>query len=133
MSEDNVEIVRRLYEAWGKGEYSAALDSIDPEVEVDLVVGGLALDGAYRGHGKIAEMQRAFWAEFEDPQNEIEELIPIGDDVVVRVRFSGRGKRSGIKVDMLLWHMWRLREGKVVRWWLRPSKREALEAAGLTE
>jgi ketosteroid isomerase-like protein len=132
MSEENVEIVRRLYEAWGRGDYSAAMDSIDPEIEVDLAV-GLDLDGSYRGHGEIAEMQRGFWAEFEDPQNEIKELIPVGDDVVAGVRFYGRGKRSGVKVDMPGWHMWRLREGKVVRWWLRPTKEEALKAAGLFE
>jgi hypothetical protein len=53
----------------------------------------------------------------------------------VAVRISGRGKRSGveIEIDMPLWQVWTLRDGKAVRWRIFRSKQEALEAAGLRE
>ena len=132
MSQENVEIVRRLIEAWGRGDYSAALDSIDSELEVNAS-GGTPLDGTYRGHAGLAELMGAFWAEFEGQRIEIQEVIPTGSDVVLEVRFHGRGKRSGVEIEMGAWHVWSLRDGKAVRWRLLLTKQEALEAAGLAE
>lgn len=132
MSKENIEIVRGLIEAWDRGDYSAALDSIDPEIEVDLAL-ETHLDGTYRGHAGLAEMLGAFWAEFEGRRFEIEEAIPAGSDVVLGVRFHGRGKRSGVEIEMPAWHVWHMREGKAVRWRVLRSKREALEAAGIEE
>ena len=37
MSQENMEIVRRLYERWGRGD--AALDLLDPEIEIAMPVG----------------------------------------------------------------------------------------------
>lgn len=127
-----MEIVRRLIEAWDRGDYSAALESIDPDIEVNVAYQA-DIDGTYRGHAGLAEMLGVFWTEFEGPRIEIEEAIPAGSDVVVGVRFSGRGKRSGVEVDAPAWHVWRLREGKAARWQLFRTKQEALEAAGLSE
>jgi ketosteroid isomerase-like protein len=132
VSEENVEIVRRLIKDWSRGEYSAALDSIDPEIEVNVAFQA-NLDGTYRGHAGLAELMGTFWAEFEDQRIEIEQTMPAGSDVVVGVRFYGRGKRSGLEIDAPAWHVWSLREGKAVRWRLLRTKQEALEAAGLSE
>jgi ketosteroid isomerase-like protein len=132
VSEENVEIVRRLIKDWSRGEYSAALDSIDPEIEVNVAFQA-NLDGTYRGHAGLAELMGTFWAEFEDQRIEIEQTMPAGSDVVVGVRFYGRGKRSGLEIDAPAWHVWSLREGKAVRWRLLRTKQEALEAARLSE
>jgi uncharacterized protein len=132
MSQENVEIVRRLYETYDRGDYWAGLDSIDPDIEVETRL-GMDLDGTYRGHAGLGEMMRAFWGEFEDIRSWIEEAIPAGSHVVVAARFSGRGKRSGVEIDMPAWHVWSLRDGKVVRWQQVRTKQEALEAAGLSE
>ena len=133
MSQENVEIVLRLIEAWDRGDYSRALDSIDPEIEVNAAL-QMDLDGTYRGHAGLAELMAAFWAPFEGQRIEIREAIAAGrDEVVVGVRFSGRGKRSGVEIDFPAWHVWRLRDGKAVRWRLLRTKHEAREAAGLSE
>jgi hypothetical protein len=101
MSQENVEIVRRLIQDWGRGDYSAALGSIDPEIEVNVAYQA-NLDGTYRGHAGLAELMGPFWAAF-------------------------------VEIDAPAWHVWRLREGKAVRWRLLRTKQEALEAAGLRE
>jgi ketosteroid isomerase-like protein len=132
MSQENVEVVRRLIEAWDRGDYSAAWDSIDPDIAVNVAYHA-DLDGTYRGHAGLAELMATFWAAFERPRIEIEHAMPVGDDVVVGVRFYGRGKKSGVEIDAPAWHAWRLREGKAVCWWLLRTKEEALEAAGLSE
>ncbi len=132
MSRENVEVVRRSLEAWNRGDYSAAMDPIDPDIEAIAAFGG-DNDGTYRGHAGLTEMMAAFWGEFEGRRTEIEEAIPAGSDVVVGVRLYGRGKGSGVEINMPMWHVWSLREGKVVRWLMIRTKREALEAAGLSE
>ena len=132
VSQQNVEIVRRVIEDWGRGDYVGALASIDPAIEV-VSEYQTDLDGTYRGHAGLAEMLGAFWGEFEDPRIEVEEAIPAGDDVVVRVRLYGRGKRSGVEIDAPAWHVWRLRDGKAVRWWVLSTRERALEIAGLAE
>jgi ketosteroid isomerase-like protein len=133
MSQENVEIVRRLIEAWGRGDYSGAFDSIDPEIEVNAAL-QMDLDGTYRGHAGLADLMATFWAAFEGQRIEIEEAIAAGShEVVLGVRFSGRGKRSGVGIDFPAWHVWRLREGKAVRWRLLRTEHEAREAAGLSE
>jgi ketosteroid isomerase-like protein len=130
MSRENVEIVQRLIEAWGRGDYATALASIDPEIEA-VAAYGADFDGTYRGHAGLAEVLRGFWGQFEGRRIEIEEAIPASSDVLLGVRFYGRGKRSGVEIEMPAWHVWSLREGKAVRWQVLRTKREALEAVGL--
>jgi ketosteroid isomerase-like protein len=132
MSQENVETVRRMIEAWHRGDYSASLEPTDPTIEVEAALGG-DLDGTYRGHADVMEMLRAFWDEFEDQRTEIEECIPAGDDLILGVRFYGRGKYSGVEIDWPAWHVWSFRDGKAVRLRLLRSKEEAIEAAGLSE
>ncbi len=134
MSSENVEIVRRLNTAWARGEESAALELVDPEIEVEVVSAGLIeFPGTYRGHDGLRKMLAAFWDSFENPRVEIEECIPIGDEVVVALHFYARGKTSGAEVDMRRGQVWTLRNGKAVRWRLFTTRREALEAVGLRE
>jgi ketosteroid isomerase-like protein len=133
MSQGNVEIVRGLIEAWDRGDYQTGLESVDPDIELIAAYGTADLDGTYRGHQGLAEMLVGFWTEFDEPRIVIEETIRAGDNVVVGVRFFGRGKRSGAEIDAPAWHVWSLREGKAVRWLLVRTKEEALEAAGLSE
>jgi ketosteroid isomerase-like protein len=132
MSEENVEVVRRVFDLWDRGDRWAGLDSIDTDVEV-VVDAQVDLDGTYRGHAGLGELMRAFWGAFENIRTRIEEAIPAGSHVVVAVRFSGRGKRSGVEIDMPQWQVWTVRNGKVVRWRIVRTKRDALKAAGLSE
>jgi hypothetical protein len=69
----------------------------------------------------------SFWDSFEEPRIDIEACLETVDDVLVKVCYVGRGKTSGIEVDLRGWHVWTLRGGKA------GTKREALAAAGLSE
>jgi uncharacterized protein len=128
---DNVEVVRRLFEAWNRRDYSAALALIDPEVEVEVSASGLELQGTQRGHAGLTEWMAAFWDNFDSPRAEIDEYVANGDDVVVTAHFYGRGKTSGAEVEMRRGQVYTLRDGKVVRWRHFTSRLEALEAVGL--
>ena len=130
MSQENVEIVRAMYESWNRtgGVPALQLEWIDSGIEVDLP----RVD-TYRGHDGFADALESFWDSFEDHHIEIEECVPTGDDVVLTVHYFGRGKSSGVEVDMRHWHVWTMRDGKAVCWRVFDTRVEALEAAGLSE
>jgi ketosteroid isomerase-like protein len=139
MSEENVEIVRQVSEAFQRG-----LEHDDPEAIFDT--GLLAHDwewmtsvpfegkSVWRGRQEYAEFLRRWMGEFEDYSVEFEELIDAGDDQVViiyRQRATGRG--SGVPVEWELGAVTELRAGHVIGSTNYFAPAEALEAAGLSD
>jgi len=136
MSEANLEIVRRGYELYAAGdlEGAAALFSADAEV---ADAGGLGVAdtavGTRSGPEGFLRATEEVLDAFEDYRVETEEFIDAGEAVVVPVRISGRGKASGVKLEMQLAHLWVLRDGKVIRGEVYRTTEEALEAAGVSK
>jgi ketosteroid isomerase-like protein len=62
----------------------------------------------------------------------MEEFIDAGDEVVVATRVSGRG-RDGIQLDVRIYAVWEIRDGKLVRLRMYADRERALGAAGLTD
>ena len=131
MSQENVEIVRRCTEYWASRDFSAIIEILDPNAVLDLSRNVFNPD-VYRG---VEGFRRwvlnvdEVWERFEA---ELEEIIDGDDHVVSAVRMSGRGRGSGVEVDMRVFQVWNFRGGKLVR--LTGGYRdraEALEAAGL--
>lgn len=56
MSAENVGIVRRLYEAWSRSDFSTALELIDPEIEVEYHGVMIDKEANYRGHAGVREL-----------------------------------------------------------------------------
>jgi ketosteroid isomerase-like protein len=71
---------------------------------------------------------------FEDLRVEVEEVRDLGEGRVLLVaRYLGRGRKSGIELDQRISSIHRLRDGMIVSVRDYPSRREALEAAGLSD
>jgi ketosteroid isomerase-like protein len=133
MSQENVEIVRRAYEAMNNREFSRTPEFLDPDVEFDLSRNILNPD-VYRGYAGLERLVGVIEDVWGDFHIEPQELIDAGDCVVARLRVSGKGRGSGVETEMHVFNVWTLRQGKVVR--LAGGYREraeALEAAGLRE
>jgi ketosteroid isomerase-like protein len=136
MSEENVAIVRRIYEAVERGDVETVLGLYDPEIEWVFTrspFGEFLKHDVYRGHEGLKRMFREryddAWREVED---ELEEVIDAGARVVSVVSTHGRGRASGAEVRMTHAGIWTFRNGMVIRVeWM--SREEALEAAGLRE
>jgi ketosteroid isomerase-like protein len=128
MSQENVEIVRALWEAYSRGDFDRVLALSDPYVVmVSLEEGPLYGSDAVR---KNYERWQEAW---EEPTTTVEEVIGTGDHVVVMARFQGRGRGSGVKVEERLYEVYSLRNGKVLRVDEFSERGEALEAVGLRE
>jgi ketosteroid isomerase-like protein len=137
MSQENVEIVREVFDAEARRDFTTLHAFYAPEIEMDLS-GSPFADFAGRetlhGLGEVRHAFRDFYAAFADVESELGELIDAGDHVVSVFTYRGRGRTSGVVVEWKdMAGLWTFRGGKISRvTWLR-TRDEALEAAGLSE
>ena len=129
VSEENLEIVRGIYDSWAGGDFRAGTELFDPWVV--LVLRPEFPDaGAYLGPDGIRRYMRGFLEGWDQAMIEGEEFIAAGDSVVVRVHQQASGQKSGIPVDMRYFQVWTLRGGAVIRIESIKEREEALEAVG---
>src|SRR5688572_477546 len=127
MSQGNVEIVRRMYDAYARAEFELGLSFMHPEIEFSQPVdepGG----GTYHGHDGVVQAFASWTAPWDDYRIDVEELQDFGEHVLARTSHHGRGKGSGAEVDQCIFQVWTLRDAKVVRARMYYEEAEALEA-----
>jgi ketosteroid isomerase-like protein len=131
MSQENVEVVRRIYEGWGRGDFRAGTELYDPYVLL-VLRSGFPDAGAYCGLEEIRRYMRdEYLADLDGAVIVGEELLEAGDSVVVRVNQQATGTGSGAPVEMRYYQVWTFRGGSVIRIESIRGRDEALEAAGL--
>jgi len=124
-----VEVVRKLWEAYSRGDIDGVIALSDPYVVlVTLEEGPLYGPEAVR-----ANYARWMEAWREEPETIVEEVIGNGDHVVVIACFRGRGRGSGVRVAERLYEVYTLRNARVLRVDEFSDRDQALEAAGLRE
>jgi len=131
MSQKNVEIVRQVYERWGRGDFRAGAELYDPHILLVLRP-EFPEAGAYLGPDEIARyMREDFLADLEGATIAGEEFLDAGDSVVVHVNQQATGPESGVPVAMRYFQVWTLRGQSVIRIESISTREEALEAVGL--
>jgi uncharacterized protein len=131
MSEENVEVVRRMLEAYALGDNEAALAAFDPDVVFDQSI--RPDGGIFHGRDGLAEAMRTWTGTFENWRLEVEKIIDAGDRVLVIGHEFGRGKGSGAETQQTTYQVYTVRNGKIVHLKGHLDKEKALEAAGLSE
>ena len=132
MSQENVEIVRRMNEAWNGRDHGAWLAAYSPEAEIDWSRSRGPLKGVYRGHDELEAFWDAFWSTFEDVQVEYHGFTEVGREVVVPNTAHIRG-RQGIEVVARSTFVYTVENGQITRNRMFQERAEALQAAGLSE
>src|SRR6188474_529120 len=102
MSQQNVEIVGRLAEAFERGGLDEFREYYDPDIEWHEDP-SFPEAGVYCGLEAVEAYNRQFLAEFAEIHYEPQELIDANDSVVVNMRIHGRGKASGAKFELSAW------------------------------
>jgi uncharacterized protein len=133
MSQENVEIVRRGYEAFNRGDLEGMVADFAPSFEYVPTGAVPGFDRAYQGPEGLMEFVDWMRAEFDYARADIDELIEARDQVLVGVTARGLGKQSGVEVTWHIWHLWTVRDDKVVQGQGFVKREDALEAAGLRE
>jgi ketosteroid isomerase-like protein len=133
MSQENVEIVRRIWEAAERRDDEAVFALHHTEIVWEShYVGPIEGSGVHHGHAGVRQFFRDWLESFGNYEADAETFIEVGDKVVVGYRVSGRGRGSGVEVDMIRWNVYELTNGLVTRVEVFDAKAEALEAAGLS-
>src|SRR3954468_15699513 len=130
MSQENVEIVRGVYEGWARGDFTGG-DAFHPDLRFEMP----DWPEGTTAHG--LEAMRDAWqgvlGAWDDFRAEPQKFIDAGEHVVVLNHVHARGKGSGMEVDADTATLWTVDAGKVVSLGLYWDAAKALEAAGLSE
>ena len=133
MSEENVEIVRRGYDAMRRRDLHALLSVIHPEFEGEFRI--MEVEGTVlRGHEGMRRFAEEIWSVFPDWQPEVDETRSVDKQIVVaKVLAAGRGVGSGVELAMTVWQVIKVRDEKIITMRSYPTETDALEAVGLSE
>ena len=131
MSQPNVEILRRGYEASNRRDIDAVLESLAPEIEIHL--GGVFpdLEPVYRGHSGVRRWVEQTWEPWEELSIEPDRIIDLGPRLLVLAHFHAKG-RDGIEAQRRVAHLWTMRDGQAIRMDAYSDQEDALEAVGLS-
>jgi len=133
MSKENVAVVRRVTDVMDAEGFAAALPvflkAAHPHVEWRE---DPAWPGSTNSRG-VEQVRQVMLDRMDtlDFDQQTEELIDVGDKVVVLVRWVGRGKASGAQGEISLAMVWTVREQAITRVEFFLDRAKALEAAGL--
>jgi ketosteroid isomerase-like protein len=134
MSQENVDAVRRIFDAYNQRDIDLLLSYTADDVVLDWSGSRGPHRGVYRGKAEL----RAFWSNFVDAWDEFHweplEMQGLDPDRVLSAnRLTVRGSGSGVELTGQGAIIWTIRNGKALHMKLFQSKPEALEAAGLRE
>jgi ketosteroid isomerase-like protein len=132
VSQENIDVLRPVYEKWEGGDLRAGEDLLDVEIE-SVWPSEFPSGGTYRGKAGHAQAMREWLSPWENFRLRAEGFFAAGDRVVVPFRVHARGKESGVEVERRWAHMWTMRLGKAVRFEVCFDPAEALKAVGREE
>jgi ketosteroid isomerase-like protein len=127
MSQENVETIRRAFDAYAQNGAEAIAEFWDPEIEVKIPT-DLAQTGTYRGRDAVLGWMSDWDEAWEEIDYTASELRDAGDAVLATVAYDGRGQGSGMRIQGTFWYLMELRDGNVLKLRLYGDEAEALEA-----
>jgi ketosteroid isomerase-like protein len=129
MSQENVRVLREMYGRRTLAEFASLMH---PEAELHQPSALLDAD-QYYGREEVVRGTSRWLGESKEFRFIPEEVIDLGERAFMRLRFSGRGKASGIKLEQTVFHLWTFRDGMPWRCDVFIDEDPALKAAGLRE
>jgi uncharacterized protein len=129
MSRENVEVVRRVYEALNRGDEDAVYELAHPEIVYHTWAEAPEV-GIYQGREAVRRYQDSLFAAFEEMKMEPRRFIEAGELVVVPVLQKARLKGGGEMTTRFV-EVYAVTDGLIAERWSYSSEAEALEAVGL--
>ena len=133
MSQENVEVVRRMLDAFNRGDVDGVIATFDEGCLLEEP--GEMPDSpsrGFRGHDGIREWM-ANLREVAGVRFEPRSFTTGGDAVVSELAAHGQGQGSGVPFEWTTFAALRMSNGKIARAQGFLSRDEALEAVGLSE
>jgi ketosteroid isomerase-like protein len=133
MSEENIEKVRRGFAEYNRGDMEGALEEWAPDAVWDWSNGHGFDAGVYRGRDEIREFWQQRSAAWEESRLEIVDLVEVEDDRLIVENIAYLRGRDGIEVEARSAWLVTFQDGEQTSLTLYQTKRDALEAVGLSE
>ena len=133
MPQENVDLVRAAFDAFERGDMDGVLSLCDPEIEITQAADLLGAPQHQHGHAGMLEAFAVWPEQWDDYRIEVISMTDLGDQVMVNQMSRGRGKDTGVPVEMLFTFLFLVRDGKITEWSIFTREDEALKAVGLAE
>jgi ketosteroid isomerase-like protein len=131
MSEENVEVVRCLIDAWSAHDRERMAKYLHPDAVFHSAITNVVGE-TFEGRDRIVAVFDRWEEEWSEIHWEVDEYIDAGENHVVTLhRVIATGRASGIVTERELGAVLELRDGLVVRQWIYLDRNDALKAAGL--
>jgi ketosteroid isomerase-like protein len=104
MSQENVEVVLRAFEAWQRDDFEGWICLVDADIEWHPAIERGLSHVVYRGHEGASELWNRWRSEVDDFWVETHEIHDLGDERVLHLAHLGfRGSASGAEASRN-WH-----------------------------
>jgi uncharacterized protein len=129
MSQENVDTVLRMYEAFRRRDTDAVLAAYDPDIEWNMegYVGWVG-KRSYRGVEGVQEFFRDWLQDFDNYTSDALDPLDLGDRVLFTVHDRAQGKGSGVTIERYHAQVWTFRDGLVLRIEVFDDREAALAA-----
>ena len=128
MSQENVELVRRVYEAFNRRDWEAAFAETHPDFAMTTQRGIDA--GTRRSRQEIQSFLQDYAGAFEGSAAEPDEFVENGDRLVAIVTRRSRPKGGDVDIVVRNGHLWTIRDGKIASMKSFPDPQAAIDALG---
>jgi ketosteroid isomerase-like protein len=137
MSQENVELIRRVFDIFNRVGASGDLTELvqvqrefaDPAIEYTPVVEGVRICG----HEDLLGYWQRWFEPWDEIRWDIEEVIDAGEQVIAVLTIVARGKGSGMEITGRAFPVFDVRDGKIARVREHLMRDEALAAVGLSD
>jgi ketosteroid isomerase-like protein len=128
VTQENVEIAQRWLGSFD-GDAEVFRGTLHPDIEwypfEDNHTPSYGIEGAMR-------IRNGWLDAWEEMQVDLEQVVDSDDCVVASVHVTGRGRSSGVEVDVRLHLLFTIRDQKIAYVFEHTERAAALKAAGLT-
>ncbi len=113
----NLETIKEMYAAYGRGDLAAILSKLAPDVSWESETPAmLAFGGIRKGIDEVPGFFKSLMDEYTDPALDITDFVAEGDSVATFDRYQATDKATGVRIDTPVAHLFKFRDGKAVRY-----------------
>jgi ketosteroid isomerase-like protein len=133
MSQENLDLVRRGFDAYQRRDVQAMCDAAHARCELFTFTVGVVEAQPFRGHARIADWMAHELEPWEEWRLEVGEVRPVGERVLARTMVTARGLGSSVELTADSGVVLEFQDGRIMRLWSYLNWNDALDAVGLSE
>jgi ketosteroid isomerase-like protein len=133
MSQENLDLVRRGFDAYQRRDVQAMCDVAHARCELFTFTVGVVEGQPFRGHAGIADWMAHELEPWDEWRVDVMEVRPVGERVLARATVTGRGQGSSAELTADSGLLFEFQDDRIMRLWSYLNWRDALEAVGLSE